>query len=168
VKSNHHSQAADQYRIDGPRAEPVLEFKSFAYPLVGGPGVDLAVSPGAVRRDSAGRATLLHFAPGRFLLPEPTPDLARQIDSLARAGVGVAFDVDGKWRELTITGAGADRLLSSGADVAAMLAHRDCAALHLFDCPVVLARRTDGFDLWVQASYATDFRETLDRIRGQR
>jgi len=145
----------------------VLEFKTFTYPLAGGPGVDLAVAPGTVRRDSAGRATLLHFAPGRFLLPAPTPDLARQIDSLGRADVGVAFDVDGKWRELTITGSGADRLLSSGTDVTAMLAHRDCAALQLFDCPVVLARRTDGFDLWVQASYATDLRKALDRIHRQ-
>lgn len=146
----------------------MLEFKSFTYPLVGGPGVDLAVTPGAMRRDAAGRATLLHFAPGRFLLPAPTPDLARQLDSLAQAGVGVTFDVDGKWRELTITGSGVHRLLSSGADVAAVLAHRECAALYLFDCPVVLARRADGFDVWVQASYATDFRETLDRIRRQR
>jgi heterotetrameric sarcosine oxidase gamma subunit len=168
VSADQSTPASQAFRIDGAAAERLLEFKAFAYPLVGGPGVDLAAAPGEVRRDASGRATLLYFAPGRFLAPAPAPEVVQQLDALAAAGVGAVFDVDGKWRTLTVTGPGAARLLSAGADVAALLAHRDCAALHLFDCPALLARRHDGFELWVEASYATDLRASLDRIGAQR
>jgi hypothetical protein len=44
---------------------------------------------------------------------------------------------------------------------------RDCAALHLFDCPAVLSRRGGGFEVWVEASYAAAFREVLGELLGE-
>ena len=74
------------------------------------------------------------------------------------------FDVEGKWRALAVLGAGAERLLAESIDVASVLSQRECAAIRLFDCPVVLAREPDGFSVWVEASYATELRAMLDRV----
>lgn len=160
------AQSAD-CRIDGPVAVAAREFKTFLFPLVGTSTTDLPAPPGAVQRDAAGQAALLHFAPGRFLAPTPAADMVRHLDALEAAGVGAVFNVAGKWHAVRLTGAGAARLLASDVDVAAALSHRDCAAVLLFDCPVVLARAVDGFELWVQASYATDLAGSLERIRAR-
>ncbi len=154
-------------RIAGPAATDCREFKTFMFPLVGTSTTDLPAPPGAVQRDDRGRATLLHFAPGRFLAPAPVADMIRHLDALAAAGAGAVFDVSGKWRSLAVTGPGADRLLASTIDVGAVLLHRECAALHLFDCPVVLARAPGGFDAWVEGSYATDLLGSLERVRAR-
>jgi heterotetrameric sarcosine oxidase gamma subunit len=163
----HAEYAAPSCRIESPGEGHALEFKTFLFPLVGTATADLPAPPGAAWRDGAGHATLLHFAPGRFLAPAPTAEIARHLAALEATGVGRLFDVDGKWRALTVAGPGAARLLSAGADAEAVLAHRDCAALTLLDCPVVLARVGEGFDLWVQASYATDLRASLERLSGR-
>ena len=42
---------------------------------------------------------------------------------------------------------------------------RECAAATLFDCPAVIARSHDGFDLWLQSSYAADFLTTAESFR---
>jgi hypothetical protein len=154
-------------RIEGPGESRALEFETFVFPLVGTATTDLPAPPGAVQHDAAGRLTLLHFAPGRFLAPAPPPDIVRHLDALAAAGVGAVFDVEGKWRALAVLGAGAERVLAETIDVASVLSHRECAAVRLFDCPVVLARAPEGFSLWVEASYATDLREMLDRVHAQ-
>jgi sarcosine oxidase gamma subunit len=143
----------------------MLEFKSFKFSLIDTVMTILPVSPGAVMRDASGRAVLLHMGPGRFLVPAPTPDLVRRLDTLQAAGVGALFDVDGKWQAFAMTGPSAERILSSTIDLGQVLASRNCAALHLFDCPAVLARRPDAFDVWVEASYASAFREYA-RARG--
>jgi len=44
-------------------------------------------------------------------------------------------------------------LLARSIDVAAVLTDRECAAVVLFDCPAILARRDDAFNLWIAASY---------------
>jgi len=152
-------------RIDGPSAIEAREFKTFLFPLVGSATADLPASPGAVQHDAGGRPALLHFAPGRFLAPAPEAGMIRHLDALAAAGVGAVFTVTGKWRAIRISGAGAERLLASGVDVGAVLSHRECAAVQLLDCPVVLARARDGFELWVLASYATDLAGSFERIR---
>ena len=152
-------------QIDGPLAIEAREFKTFMFPLVGTATADLPAPPGAVQRDGAGRPTLLHFAPGRFLVPAPAADMIRHLDALASAGVGAVFNVVGKWRSIRVSGTGAERLLAAGVDVATVLSHRECAAAHLFDCPVVLARASDGFELWVHSSYAIDLAGSLERIR---
>jgi len=152
-------------RIDGPLALEAREFKTFMFPLVGSATADLPAPPGAVQRDGEGRAALLHFAPGRFLAPAPGADLIRHLDALAAAGVGAVFNVTGKWRSIEVAGTGAERLLAAGVDVATVLGHRECAAVQLLDCPVVLTRSSAGFELMVQASYATDLAASLERIR---
>ena len=53
--------------------------------------------------------------------------------------------------------------LASGADVEALLEGRDCAALSLFDCPVIVARAEEGLELWLQSSYAQFLDERLAR-----
>jgi sarcosine oxidase gamma subunit len=156
-----------------------LEFKAFEFPLTGAAAAELPASPGAVQRgtdigadagidngSSTGRAVLLHFAPGRFLAPAPTPDTEQRLLALQTAGVGAVFDVEGKWQAFALTAPGAERALSSAIDLAQALGGRDCAALHLFDCPAVLARRGGGFEVWVEASYAVAFREVLAELLG--
>jgi hypothetical protein len=157
-----------------------LEFKAFEFPLTGAAAAELPASPGAVERgtsidagtgiddgSSIGRAVLLHFAPGRFLAPTPTPDTERRFLALQAAGVGAMFDVEGKWQAFALTAPGAERALSSTIDLAQALAGRDCAALNLFDCPAVLSRRGAGFEVWVEASYAVAFREVLSELLGE-
>ena len=157
-----------------------LEFKAFEFPLTGAAAAELPASPGSVQRDtgiaagtsidhgsSAGRAVLLHFAPGRFLAPAPTPDTERRLLALQGAGIGAVFDVEGKWQAFALTAPGAERALSSTVDLAQALGGRDCAALHLFDCPAVLSRRGAGFEVWVEASYAVAFGEVLGELLGE-
>jgi heterotetrameric sarcosine oxidase gamma subunit len=156
-----------------------LEFKAFEFPLTSAAAAALPASPGAVERgtgidagtgidngSSTGRAVLLHFAPGRFLAPAPTPDTEQRLLALQAAGVGAMFDVEGKWQAFALTAPGAERALSSTIDLAQALGARDCAALHLFDCPAVLSRRGEGFEVWVEASYAVAFREMLGELIG--
>jgi sarcosine oxidase gamma subunit len=163
-----------------------LEFKAFEFPLTGAAAAELPASPGAVQRgtsigpgtgidagagidngSSTGRAVLLHFAPGRFLAPAPTPDTERRLLALQAAGVGAMFDVEGKWQAFALTAPGAERALASTIDLTQALGGRDCAALHLFDCPAVLSRRGAGFEAWVEASYAVAFGEVLGELLGE-
>jgi hypothetical protein len=155
-----------------------LEFRAFEFPLTAA-AAELPASPGALQRgtdmsagtgidngSSAGRAVLLHFAPGRFLAPAPTPDTERRLLALQAAGVGALFDVEGKWQAVALTAPGAERALSSTIDLAQALGGRDCAALHLFDCPAILSRRGGGFELWIEASYAVALHEVLSELLG--
>ena len=151
-------------RIERSSATAALEFKAFGFPLIGPATTELPDRPGAVERDVSGRATLLHFAPGRFLAPAPTAETARHLAALADAGVGASFDVEGKWQEFALSGSSAERVLAATIDARAVLGQRDCAAVQLFDCPCVLARRKDGYDVWVEASYALDLGESFARV----
>lgn len=159
MSSVRNSGVAEYCRIEGRSTSRMLEFQTFQFPLTVIAAIDLPASPGTVQRDGSGQATLLHFAPGRFLVPWPAPDLIRSLDGLQTVGLGSLFDVDGKWHAFKLTGWGAERVLSSTIDLTQALRHRDCAALHLFDCPAVLAHRPDGFEVWVEASYVRTFRE---------
>jgi heterotetrameric sarcosine oxidase gamma subunit len=113
--------------------------------------------PGAVRHDGDGRPVLLHFAPARWLVPAPHPDIAALLGAAAAAGAGSVIDVEGKWTAFRLLGPGARRLLASTIDVEPLLAARECAAATLFDCPAVLASVPAGFAIWVRSSYAADF-----------
>jgi heterotetrameric sarcosine oxidase gamma subunit len=155
---------AQASRIAGPAPQRALEFKTFGFPLAAAASADLPASPGEVRRDGGGRPVVLHFAPGRYLVPAPTPEISRRLGALQDAGIGAVFDVDGKWQALTLEGPGARRLLAATFDPARVLTDRDCAALQLFDCPAVLACRAQAFDIWVEASYA---QALLDRLQRQ-
>ena len=165
MNADHRSHAVESLRIEGPFRQRILEFQAFKFPPAGAAMIDLPQSSGSVRRDKSGQATVLHFAPGRFLLPGPASDMVEHFEHLQEAGIGALVDVEGKWRTFTLTGSGAERALASTVDLIRVLAGRDCAALYLFDCPAVLARRSHAFDLWVEASYAATLRECLDGLR---
>ncbi len=152
-------------RIDRLPSVPALEFTAFAWPAqaLGEPAWPGA--PGAVRYDSQGRALLLHFAPGRWLAPDPIDETRSLLASAAGAGLGAVVEVTGKWDTVLILGPGATRLMACAIGIEAVLDARDCAALTLFDCPVTVARYPEGFALWLQSSYTTDFLTTAEHFR---
>jgi hypothetical protein len=45
-----------------------------------------------------------------------------------------------------------------------VLETRDCAAVVLFDCPAVLATSAQGYLIYVQSSYAADFKAAVARL----
>jgi heterotetrameric sarcosine oxidase gamma subunit len=149
--------AAGEYQLEARAPEPMLEFAAFGFPLGGAFVVGWPAAPGAVRHDADGRPVLLHFAPARWLVPAPHPDILALLAAATEAGAGIVVGVDGKWQALELTGAGARRVLASTIDVEQALDGRECAALTLFDCPAIVARIPAGFAIWVRASYAADF-----------
>jgi heterotetrameric sarcosine oxidase gamma subunit len=151
-------------RIDRLAGTCTLEFAAYAGPAA---AVTAAwpSAPGAVRYDAQRRPQLLHFAPGRWLAPDPDAEIRALLADAALAEAGVVLDVTGKWDALRISGAGASRLLACAIAVEPVLEARDCAAVTLFDCPAILTRAADGFALWVQSSYATDFAASAERFR---
>jgi sarcosine oxidase gamma subunit len=143
----------------------MVEFVAFASTppsalAVLGPG---ALSPGGMRRAADSKPATLHVAPARWLLPDPDVELSAWL-SAAAAGVGTAVEVEGKWSALELSGPDAARLLSSSLDVGAVLESRDCAAVVLFDCPAVVATAAQGYFIYVQSSYAADFKAAVARL----
>jgi sarcosine oxidase gamma subunit len=131
------------------------------------PDADWPAEPGQVLRDGAGRAVLLHFAPGRWLVPAPDERLRTRLDALARDRHGALVDVDGKWQALALAlaPATASRVLASGVEVEALLRGRDTAAIVLFDCPLIVVRAGAGFELYVAASYLHSFEAAVESLR---
>jgi heterotetrameric sarcosine oxidase gamma subunit len=116
--------------------------------------------PGSVRRSSE-RAELLHFAPGRWLVPEPAGSLREE---LARIEGASLVDVEGKWHRAVLRGTDASRVLRATVPVDSMLEERECASATAFDCPVVIGRLRDGYEIWVAASYAESFRGAVEAV----
>jgi sarcosine oxidase gamma subunit len=135
------------------------------YEFVAYPGRDVQAAaigawpatPGQALRDATGRVALLHFAPDRWLVPAPPPNLLQELSLLESAGRGVLIDVEGKWQEVRIAIGRAHHILSSSIDVETVLAGRQCAAVMLFDCPAILARGDITFNAWIAASYLQSF-----------
>ena len=143
----------------------VLEFAAFTWPVFGSSAAGWPIDPGAVQRDGLKRATLLHFAPGRVLAPDPSAATEALLDAAATQGAGTTIDATGKWEHCVFAGTGAARLLACTIELSAVLEQRECAAVTLFDCPAVIARSHNGFDLWLQSSYAADFLTTAESFR---
>jgi len=152
-------------RLEPRPASCVLEFIAYQWPALRELGADWPSAAGALRLDAAKRPELMHFAPGRWLAPEPTSAVAAMLNSAAAGAAGTLVDVTGKWEAMVICGAGAARLLASTIDVDAILKDRGCAAATLFDCPAILAAPGADFALWVQASYSADFIATVQRLQ---
>jgi heterotetrameric sarcosine oxidase gamma subunit len=142
----------------------VLEISAFCVPLAtitfGFP-----TAAGAVGQDAAGRNSSLHFAPGRWLVPNPNTKTLENIDAAVVAGLVGSIDVEGKWREVVLSGSGTEGVLGRGVDLTTVCQGRACAATTFFDSPVVVARQRSGFEVWVQASYLRDVLAHLERCR---
>ncbi|HEV7431586.1 MAG TPA: hypothetical protein VGN77_00985 [Steroidobacteraceae bacterium] len=151
--------------IDSLPGACALEFVAFASPLPDLGDARWPRAAGAVYYDTQQRPSLLHFAPARWLAPDPTAPIRALLAEAVRTAVGVVIDVTGKWDALLIHGPGATRLLACALEVESVLNARDCAAVTLFDCPATLARTRQGFAVWVQSSYTKDFLITAERFR---
>jgi sarcosine oxidase gamma subunit len=132
--------------------ERCFEFVAPCVPLAGLHGA-LPIEPGAVLRDSTGRAQVLHFAPRRWLVPAPTEPLYRDLAERDATGDGALVDVEGKWQWFRLEGPEATRILESSVNVQGLLFKRSCAASALFDCPTVIANDGVNFDCWVLSCY---------------
>jgi sarcosine oxidase gamma subunit len=141
------------------------EYTALAHPEPARSDTRWPIAPGAVRYDALQRPILLHPAPARWLAPDPSVEIRSLLEDAVRAASGTVAEVTGKWDALLISGTGASRLLACAISIDTVLAGRDCAAVTLFDCPAVIARRHDSFALWVQSSYTTDFLATAERLR---
>ena len=100
---------------------------------------------------------VLHFAPGSWLVIDG--DLTVPPSVLPSGLIGV--DVTGKWMGFEIHGSLADSVLRTEVQLGIVFAQRHCAAASVFDCPVLLHRNGDRFELWVQASYSDHLRTQL-------
>jgi sarcosine oxidase gamma subunit len=131
----------------------------FPASLVARPAPWNAPAGAVLASESLGLA--LHFAPARWLLLE-TPQAAV---AAAVQGGAVANDVGGKWCVFGLSGPHAEKALSAAVCLPLILDGRDCAALPLFDCPAVIARRDQGasYSVCVQSSYAASFSAALAR-----
>jgi len=107
---------------------------------------------------------LLHVAPDRWLIPDPTPRLTAQLDICVTGGLGTLIDVQGKWDCVMLCGSGAAQLLATELAVDGLLIDRPCAATSLFGSPVILVRRGDAFDLWIASSYTASCLTLLESL----
>ena len=150
-------------RVQQLALERCFEFVAPVVPLATFHGT-LPLEPGGVLRDGEGRAVLLHTAPRRWLVPEPSTPLHESLLELDRKGVGALVDVDGKWQFLGMQAENAIRILESSVNISATLHTRSCAAVVLFDCPAVVARNGTTFDCWVKSSYAESLLGAIDKV----
>lgn len=151
--------------LEGLPAARMVEFVLFD-PFEGARGADTLPPPGGATRRANGHPAILHFAPGRYLLPDPSAELDAWMAAAVARGAGAAVEVEGKWAALELSGPDSARLLSSSLDVAAVLESRDCAAVVLFDCPAVLTATATGcYLVYVKASYVADFSAAIERLR---
>ena len=127
----------------------VLEFAAYRWPEDQDAKPGWPSAAGALARDSDDNAS----APAALL------------DAAVSQSMGTRIDVTGKWERYTVRGPGAARLLACALSLDAVLGNRDCAAVTIFDCPAIVARCRDGFDLWVLSSYAGDFLAAAENFR---
>jgi sarcosine oxidase gamma subunit len=143
-----------------------FEFSAPSMPLRSLQGT-LPIEPGAVLRDTNGRAQILHFAPHRWLVPEPIEALYRDLVERDRAGEGALIDVEGKWKRLRLEGPRARCILESSTNVPGQLLARSCAAAVLFDCPIIVANDGEHFECWVISSYEGSVLSAISQVVSQ-
>lgn len=150
-------------RLERVASDNVLEFVAFNRGLEPLRAASWPTVPGEVRASAAGATLLMHFAPGRWLVPDPGVEVRQMVEAAADRGLGTSVDVTGKWVPMRLDGADAVRALASTIDIRALLGGRGCAAAHLFDCPTVVAPAGGGYAVWVEASYAAAFAAAIER-----
>jgi hypothetical protein len=124
----------------------------------GAPPPPWPAAPGAVHRDGQGLPAVLHHAPARWLVSPADAEVRSWVEAVTAHGCVVA-DVSGKWRGFRLVDAA--RVLASTLDVEAALGARECAALTLFDCPVIAARGDADYLVWVPCSFSAALLEAL-------
>ena len=105
-----------------------------------------------------GDKRLLHFAPQVVL----SINQGAVAPPVAVAAEATGIDVTGKWHGYRLHGSSSPAVLAAGVPSGTVLSGRDCAALSLFDCPVVLLRTPDSSEVWVPASYAESLGSALN------
>jgi sarcosine oxidase gamma subunit len=103
---------------------------------------------------------IFHFAP-RYLLAINHQGAA---PAMAETAGAIAVDVTGKWCGYRLHGSRARDVLATGTHANLVLKGRGCAALSLFDCPVVLVRTAGADEVWVPASYAESLCHALNKM----
>ena len=110
---------------------------------------------------------VLYFAPGSWLVINGDPAVP---PSALPSGV-IGVDVIGKWNGFLLDGSLVDSVLRTEVQLGIVLAKRQCAATSMFDCPVLIYRAGDRYELWVQASYSdhlqTQLAGTAHRLAGE-
>lgn len=159
------SSVAPGWRAQRSVAIPCFEWIGFARaPAALGAHAE---RPGHVSRLS-GSGRSLHYAPDRWLISAPEPSTVAELERASSAGEGVHTEVSGKWLVIRIEGAahGAPGVspLAAGFAEEHVLKDRDCAALWVFDCPVIAARVEANIEIWLEASYEASFQATLESL----
>jgi len=103
---------------------------------------------------------IFHFAP-RYLLVINQQGTTPAAAATAEA---ITVDVTGKWCGYRLHGSRARDVLAAGTHANLVLKGRACAALSLFDCPVVLVRAAGADEVWVPASYAESLCHSLNKM----
>jgi sarcosine oxidase gamma subunit len=116
------------------------------------------VNPGFAVIENDSR--IFHFAP-RYLLAINQEGATPGVAATAEA---IAVDVSGKWCGYRLHGSRARDVLMAGTQANLVLKGRACAALPLFDCPVVLVRTDSADEVWVPASYAESLCHALNKM----
>lgn len=120
--------------------------------------VEHGVNPGFAVIENDSR--IFHFAP-RYLLAINQEGTTPAAAATAEA---IAVDVTGKWCGYRLRGSRARDVLMAGIHANLVLKGRACAALSLFDCPVVLVRTDSADEVWVPASYAESLCHALNKM----
>lgn len=118
-------------------------------------------APGAVWHRMDGHPVILHYAPARWFVTTADANAEHFVQATISMRSFEAVDVTGKWLALRLSGTDVNRAMASSADTAPMLDGRGCASTTLFDCPVIVAKGTSDYYLWVQRSYGTDLLAAL-------
>ena len=151
-------------RLDQRATMHAIEFAAFTESTTGACGPAWPTTPGGVLSGADGWPCILHFAPLRWLLIDPTEEWHALVEAGVQAGRGTIVDVSGKWEMMTLGGPSAARVLAHSIDVESVTRHRGCAAVMLFGCPAILAADATQFRLCVQRSYAADFVAAVLRL----
>lgn len=144
--------AQEQWRLEAINVTDCVEWHvaaSFA---------EHGVNPGFAVIENDSR--IFHFAP-RYLL---AINQQGTIPAAAATAEAIAVDVTGKWCGYRLRGSRARDVLAAGTHANLVLNGRACAALSLFDCPVVLVRTADADEVWVPASYAESLCHALNKM----
>ena len=116
------------------------------------------VNPGFAVIENDSR--IFHFAP-RYLLAINQEGIT---PAAAETAGAIAVDATGKWCGYRLHGSRARDVLAAGTHANLVMNGRACAALSLFDCPVVLVRTAGADEVWVPASYAESLCHALNKM----